>query len=149
MNRSGIGFDDIYPGWKDEAKDIEYAIKPIKSNFTKHITIMKATGVPIPDESKVNRKSEITGREVRACIFNRTTGKFVGGTSNFSAQWTDRYEDWWTFGAAKKYENSMICKMADYETENASMMARSDLYVVFELVIFFKKNNIELQMSCG
>ena len=28
-------------------------------------------------------------------------------------------------------------------------MARKDLYVVFELVVFFKKNHIELQMSCG
>ena len=80
MNRAGIAFEDIYPGWKDHAKNVEYPIKPIIANFVRHITIVKATGVPIPDSSKVNRKSEITAREIRACLFNRTTGKFVGGT---------------------------------------------------------------------
>jgi len=149
MNSSGIAFDDIYPSWRDQVKNIEYPIKPALAKFVRHLTFMKATGIPIPEQGRVDRKTQITARELRVVLLNKTSGRFIGSTMIFPAKWNESYEDWWTFEGESKNDNSLILKLAEYDVNVDNGFSRKNIYLIFELVCYFKKNNIELQMSCG
>jgi hypothetical protein len=69
------------------------------------IQLLRATGVPIPEESKVDRKANIMAREMRVCLWNKLRGDFVGNTLVFGADWTETWEDRWTFNSSNHGDN--------------------------------------------
>lgn len=136
---NNLVYEDIFGEFYDHKTGITYPIKPLESNYLKIVTIDLGTGVPIPEDSKISRKDQIKGREVRAILFDRSTHKFIGGTHIMPAYWYPEYEDRWTFEKPEK---------------TASFYVRSDLdlssvCVIFEFVMILSYKDIELQMSCG
>ena len=75
-----LAYSDLFGEYTDQKKGLSYPVKPVDSKILRTITVSLATGVPIPDEAKVQRKEMIIARELRAVLFDRNTHKFVGGT---------------------------------------------------------------------
>lgn len=145
LSKSGLYFRDIYGEWRDERLEIDYPIKPIKSKMIYQFEILRANGVPIPEENMINRKSNIIARELRVCMFNQLSGEYVGNTLVYPAVWREDYEDRWYFPKDPEAgKNEFIMRMAEYK-ERAS----SGLALVFEFVMYFVHKKQELQMSCG
>lgn len=72
-------------------------LKQIDTVVNCKIQIAKATGVPIPDESSLDRNKGIVGRVLRIGLFNSTKNCFIGNTAYVNAKWNQDYEDRWTF----------------------------------------------------
>jgi hypothetical protein len=123
---------------------------------------VKATGVPIPEENLVHRANHISAREIRVCLWNKLRGEFVGNTLVFGANWSEQYEDRWTFNSSNHGDNGM----SDQRTFNSKSAKNTDfvlrftdlnpddrevdsLELVFEFVMFVIHKDTELQMSCG
>jgi len=102
VNSSGVVYVDVKPNIhtgsqaftrKKKGTDIDaFSIKPIPSSLASEIKLVLATGIPIPSERNVNRATSIIGREVRVCLFNKTTNKFIGNIERIPADWRPEYE---------------------------------------------------------
>jgi Ca2+-binding EF-hand superfamily protein len=122
-------------------------LRPSRYTSIYEITLDKATGVPIPDDSLV-RTSEIVGREVRICMFEENQNKFVSNCLNLECQWKMEYEDRFYFEPHDiPKENTIYVKLPEMEVN-----ARDKKYmVVFELVNFIRKEKASatLAMTAG
>lgn len=122
-------------------------LRPSRQSVLYEITLEKATGVPIPDDSLV-KTSEIVGREVRVMLFEDNKNTFVGNCLNLECQWKFEYEDRFYFETndiAK--ENVVYVKLPELE-----LNSREKKYLaVFELVNFVRKEktNVTLAMTAG
>lgn len=114
-------------------------------------------GVPIPEESQVNRKSNITAREIRVCLWNKLRGEFVGNTLIFGADWTEEYEDRWQFNCSNHgdSDDTSSALYSSASAKNTDFVMRftdlkptdrevDSLQVIFELVIFVVYKDTEL-----
>lgn len=163
LNSSNIYYEDLFgPYTKPGVPPVYYPNKPIASTIIVPVRLIRATGVPIPEESQVNRKSNITAREIRVNLWNKARGDFVGNTLIFGADWDEDYEDRWQFNSSNHGDNGNS-NQAFYSSDHAKstefVLKFSDLnqtdrevnnlQLVFELVIFVVYKDTELQMSCG
>jgi Ca2+-binding EF-hand superfamily protein len=122
-------------------------LRPSKHTAIFEITLEKATGVPIPDDSLV-RTSEIVGREIRICLFEDNKNCFVANCLNLECQWKFEYEDRFYFEPHDiPKENVIYVKLPEME-----LNSRDKKYLaVFELVNFVRKekSNATLAMTAG
>lgn len=102
-----------------------------------------ATGVPIPSDSNVSRNNDIRGRELRLCLFEKRSNKFVGGSITIPMAWKQEYEDRW-YPPTKADDNVIIVKIRDFAEKKDSQLC-----LCFEFVIHFVKNNQCIELSCG
>lgn len=133
-----LGFSELYGEYTDPKTGNFYPAKPLPVRYLKQICLTLATGVPIPEETKLNRLEQIKKREIRAVLFDRETHKFVGGTLTIPVNWARSYEDRWEFNNPEKN----ACFYIRAPDENNS------LCIVFEFVMTVIYKNVELQMSC-
>lgn len=144
LSRSGLYFKDIYGEWRDERLEIDYPIKPIPSQYISIFELIRASGVPIPEENLVNRKANILSRELRICIFNQLSGEYIGNSLTYQATWKRDYEDRWYFPKDKFGKKEFLLRLAEFDERSSS-----GVILVFEFVMYFVHKNVELQMSCG
>jgi Ca2+-binding EF-hand superfamily protein len=111
------------------------------------ISLEKATGVPIPDDSLV-RASEIVGREIRVSLFEDNRNAFTANCLNLECLWKLEYEDRFYFEVHDiPKENVVYVKLPETE-----LNSRDKKYlVVFELVNFVRKEkgHATLAMTAG
>ena len=102
-----------------------------------------ATGVPIPSDSNVARNNDIRARELRICLFEKRSNKFVGGSIVVPMTWKQEYEDRW-YPPTKADDNVIIVKIKDFAEKKDSQLC-----ICIEFVIHFVKNNQCIELSCG
>ena len=91
----------------------------------------------------------VSAREVRVCLFNMTSGIFVGSTQKFKGRQLGSDSDWVIDGDGAQ-DNSFFARLADYEPGDRQSNANlENISILFEFVVFFEKKGIELEMSCG
>jgi hypothetical protein len=78
---------------------------------------VKATGVPIPDESALDRKQNIVGRLLKMGLFNNSKNLFFGNTLSITCKWSEDYEDRWNFIDDNRYNfnNNILIRYNNQE----------------------------------
>lgn len=137
---SNITFIDIKP-----SKNDKYSLEEIQTPICCKITFDDyASGVPIPDETILNRSKEISGRMIKICMFNKKLKKFIGNSISIECYWKKDYEDRWYFESdRKKFNHNFIVR---YNNDSN----REEISLVFEFVIYISKNGkSSVETSCG
>ena len=133
---SGILFKDILPK-EFKAKS---SMRPITTPICGRFIFDYASGVPIPDESQVDRNKQIVGRLIKAGVWSRTAHNLLGNTMNIVAAWSKNKEDEWTFENKNSFFNSIIFRFDKNDDKYC---------VVFELVLVINTNGKNLEFSSG
>lgn len=68
----------------------------VQNNLCFEIRLLEATGIPIPDESKV-QKNQFLKREVALILYDRKKREFISNAAYVNANWRAEYEDRWIF----------------------------------------------------
>ena len=139
---NNILFKDIKPSGNKSNNKFDLA--EIQTSVCCKITFDSANGVPIPDESKVNRDSEIVARVLKICLFNKKTKRFIGNCITVECSWSKESEDMWNFEKDnKKLNHNIILRHQDIES------GLEDVVIVFEFVIYLKKSDVITELNCG
>lgn len=105
IDATGILYEDII--MENDAKKIKAgnvgSLKALMTTVNCKIQFVKATGVPIPDESALDRKQGIAGRILKIALFNSSKNTFLGNSISISCKWTEDYEDRWNFEDDNRY----------------------------------------------
>ena len=120
-------------------------LKKQDPKFAFELKLLLASGVPIPSSQNVKRESTILHREVKIAFFDQSSNKFISNTVNVTADWSNDYEDRWSF--TRNYlpgENSIYVKFQDFDENKQKNIA-----IIFEFVIYYLKGNQLLEISCG
>jgi len=99
---TGILYEDIVMD-SDLKKKSLTSLKQISTIVNCKIQFDKATGVPIPDESALDRKQNILGRLLKIGLFNNSKNFFFGNTLSITCKWSEDYEDRWNFIDDNRY----------------------------------------------
>jgi hypothetical protein len=99
---TGILYEDIVMD-SDLKKKSLTSLKQISTIVNCKIQFDKATGVPIPDESALDRKQNIVGRLLKIGLFNNSKNFFFGNTLSITCKWSEDYEDRWNFIDDNRY----------------------------------------------
>jgi len=158
-NSSGVSYADILPNINKSSQlqkkstsllskpQLDYDIMSTPSTIGARITLNLATGVPIPSEHSIDRNSMIVGREVRAIIYSKTTKTYIGNLVTVDVEWNPTFEDRWSFLPSKTAnENALLLRLTEF---NQTKEYDTGLTLVFEFVIFFRKEKELIEMSCG
>lgn len=146
LNASGSAFEDIPQKYSPNG-DPNLTIQPIQSKFTAHFTMVEARGLAVPHDKDMRESTSFVTREARFCILNDNTNTFIGSMVVILADNSSKIPGNWTFNGTGRYDNAVVCRLAEYEVNSRAEYHK--LSLVVEFVGYFSKNGIELQMSCG
>jgi hypothetical protein len=113
---TGILYEDIVMD-SDLKKKSLTSLKQISTVVNCKIQFVKATGVPIPDESALDRKQNIVGRLLKMGLFNNSKNLFFGNTLSITCKWSEDYEDRWNFIDDNRYNfnNNILIRYNNQE----------------------------------
>ena len=142
LDPSGLQFKDINPvASKSKLESLTY-LKQNPVQFGGYLTLKMASGISIPDGAIVQRNF-ILKRFLKVTHFNSLTQKYLGNSTCIEAQWKEQLEDEWTFEVPTDKEyNQIVCRIGP-EADT------SKIFLIFEFVIVFCKENSPVEMSCG
>lgn len=148
---SGILFNDISISESSMKLGKNYDLAEINSSICCKITFDNATGIPIPDDSVVDRNKEIVGRVLRVCFYNNRQRKFFGNCINLECSWKKDYEDRWYFETdRKKFNHNILIRYHNNDNSNNNgLPPQNQIFLVFEFVLFLKKGEQITEISCG
>lgn len=113
---TGILYEDIVMD-SDLKKKSLTSLKQISTQVNCKIQFVKATGVPIPDETALDRKQHIMGRLMKIGLFNSSKNLFFGNTVSITCKWSEDYEDRWNFVDENRYNfnNNILIRYNNQE----------------------------------
>lgn len=142
LDSTGLLFKDVIPiAAQSKLNSLTYLKQnPVKAGG--YITLELASGISIPDSSIVQRNC-ILKRFVRVTHWNSLTQKFLGNSIHLEAQWRENLEDRWVFELPSDKECNIIAVKVGPDQDIMK------IFLVFEFVIVFSKENNPIEMSCG
>ena len=132
--------------WQNSEKNaLNSYLKPFATDYGCEIKLVMATGIPVPSE-EIDLQGRLIAREIRAILYDFSSGRFVGNVATVMAEWSPEYEDQWHFNPAKiKGEDKLYFRIAEFDER-----FQKNLAIVFEFVVFYKVNDKQLiEMSAG
>lgn len=142
LDPSGLHFRDVNPiASKSKVDSLTY-LKQNPCNNGGYITLIMASGISIPDGQIVQRAC-ILKRFVRVTHWSSLTQKYVGNSIFIEATWREQLEDRWTFEVPTDKDFNIFTSRISNE------MDVSKIFLIFEFIIVFCKENLPIEMSCG
>ncbi|OMJ80203.1 hypothetical protein SteCoe_19609 [Stentor coeruleus] len=142
LDPSGLHFRDVNPiASKSKVDSITY-LKQNPCNNGGYITLIMASGISIPDGLIVQRAC-ILKRFVRITHWSSLTQKYIGNSIFIESTWREQLEDRWTFEIPTDKDFNIFTARISNE------MDVSKIFLIFEFIIVFCKENLPIEMSCG
>ncbi|OMJ92805.1 hypothetical protein SteCoe_4345 [Stentor coeruleus] len=142
LDPSGLHFRDVNPiATKSKVDSLTYLKQNLCSNGG-YINLIMASGISIPDGSIVQRAC-ILKRFARITHWSSLTQKFIGNSIFIEANWREQLEDRWTFEIPTDKDFNVFVSRIGNE------MDVSKIFLIFEFIIVFCKDNLPIEMSCG
>ena len=148
ISRDTFRYDGINGRYLSVKENRVQPIKPILSGFLREITVIVATGVPIPSDIEMEyRNQKIVSREIRVSLVDNSN-KISNNIMIMKAKWSDSREDEWSIDS-DTYKDSNLFVIKDARIgENTGHITINDK-LVFELIMVVIINDQRYDMSCG